>query len=70
MDSSIHSFLNALVVEVFTHFDESAQQDIIFLLIVNIGNGSVGQKDTAIDTLTHLIKLFVKKASWGLVGDQ
>ena len=60
-DSSIHSFLNAVVEEVFTHFDESAQQEIIFLLVVAIGNGSVGQKDTAIDTLTHLIELFVKK---------
>ena len=60
-DRNIHAFLNVLVEEVFSSFDESSQQEIIFLLVVAIGNGNSAQKDSAIDTLTYLIKLYVKK---------
>ena len=60
-DSNILSFLNILVAEIFASFDEKSQQEIVYLLVVAIGNGNPAQKDTAIDTLTHLIKLHVKK---------
>ena len=66
-DRNIHAFLNVLVEQVFSSFDESSQQEIIFLLVVAIGNGNAAQKDSAIDTLTYLIKLYVKKVLNSLI---